>query len=198
MTRKLKPSRTTDCGEEIKLTMSIGDLQLFTEAPFGNPGTNRFSVQLGVAASINPGEPVVVKGLGASGTSVATMATNKPLVGTDWIVGVSQSFSTDTVTANGTVDVYDIYAEGVTFLANPNSAAAWDTQAEYDALVGSRVLLDKTSGAYTVLATDAWTISAKNGVFVEPLDITKHPGKVRISFNKNNNPRAQLLVNQAL
>lgn len=174
--------------------MSIGDFVAFSEGPFGSPGSTRFSVQLGAAASINPGEPVVVKGLGASGTSVAAMATNLPLVGTTWMAGISQSFSTDTVTANGTVDVYDIFSESMSFLANPKVAATWNTQAKYDALVGSRIVIDLTTGAYTVLATDAFNASAKNGLIVLPLDVLKHPGKVRVAFNRNLDFKSQNLL----
>ncbi len=60
------------------------------------------------------------------------------------------------------------------------SAAAWDTQAEYDALVGKRLLIDLTSGAYTLLATD----SANNGLIVMPLNIAKYPGKVAVAFRQ--------------
>jgi hypothetical protein len=52
------------------------------------------------------------------------------------------------------------------------------TQSEYDALVGKRVLIDLTTGSYTILATD----SANNGCVVQPLDISKQPGKVAFSF----------------
>ena len=67
---------------------------------------------------------------------------------------------------------------GVTYLIAPKVAATWDTQAEYDALVGARVLLDLTAGAYTILAADG----ATNGCVVEPLDISKYPGKVAFSI----------------
>jgi hypothetical protein len=52
------------------------------------------------------------------------------------------------------------------------------TQAEYDALVGSRVLFDLTSSTYTITATD----NAAYGLVVEPLDIKKFPNKVRFSI----------------
>ena len=57
------------------------------------------------------------------------------------------------------------------------------TQAEYDALVGARVLLDLTSGTYTILATD----SANNGCVVEPLDISRFPNKVAFSIRAGAN-----------
>jgi hypothetical protein len=71
---------------------------------------------------------------------------------------------------------------GMTFLADPYTAASWDTQAKYDALVGSRIKLNyaATTGKITALATDF----TYNGCVVEPLNIVKHPGKVRISFRQ--------------
>ena len=160
--------------------MALGDLQVFTEGPFGSPGTRRYTVQLGAAASINAGEPVA-KALGAaSGSVVAAMATNKPVAGTDYIAGVAQSTSTDTTTASGVVDVIDIFGNDMTFLISPKVAATFNTQAKYDALVGYRILLDLTAGVYTALAAD----SANNGCVIQPLDVTKYPGKVRVSFRR--------------
>lgn len=57
------------------------------------------------------------------------------------------------------------------------------TQAEYDALVGARVLIDLTAGSYTLLASD----SANNGCVVEPLDISLFPGKVAFSIRAGAN-----------
>ena len=71
---------------------------------------------------------------------------------------------------------------GLTFICAPTVAATWDTQAEYDALVGDRVLLNiTTAGVWTVLAAD----SANNGLVVEPLDVTLHPGMVRFSVRQS-------------
>ncbi len=159
--------------------MSTGDIQFFTDGPFGNPGTRRYAVGTTAAgASINPGEPIL-KAL--AGTNVSALATNKPVVATDFLAGISESFSTETATAAGVVDVYNnIFGENVSFLIAPNVAATWNTQTKYDQLVGARVLLDKTAGAYTILATDG----ATSGCVIEPLDILKHPGLVRFSFRR--------------
>jgi hypothetical protein len=133
-----------------------------------------YDVAAGAAASINPGEPVAVT-LGAS--TVSAMATNKPVVGTDYLKGISSSTSTDTVAAAGKVRVIRL-EPGQTWLIKPKVAATFDTQAEYDALVGDRVLIDLTGGSYTILAADGATY----GCVIEPLDIAEHPGKVAISF----------------
>lgn len=133
-----------------------------------------FDVAAGAAASINPGEPVA-KALGAA--VVSAMATNKPVVATDYLAGISSSTSTDTVAAAGKVNVIRL-EPGQTWLIKPKVAASFDTQSEYDALIGDRVLIDLTSGSYTLLAADGATY----GCVIEPLDIAEHPGKVAISF----------------
>lgn len=133
-----------------------------------------YDVAAGAAASINPGEPVAAT-LGTA--AVAAMATNKPVVGTDYLKGISSSTSTDTVAAAGKVSVIRL-EQGQTWLIKPKVAATWDTQTEYDALIGKRVLIDLTGGSYTLLATDGATY----GCVIEPLDIAEHPNKVAISF----------------
>lgn len=154
--------------------MALGDIQVFSEGSFGYPGDDVYVVNSGSAASIKAGEPVS-KALGAP--NVTAMATNKPVVGTDYLAGIASSTSTDTASANGTVAVMKMSTQ-ISYLISPNSTAAWDTQAEYDALVGDRVLIDLTTGSYTILATDG----ANNGCVIMPLDISKYPGKVRFAF----------------
>ena len=154
--------------------MSLGNVTLLDQGAFGAIGTRKFTVASGTTASINAGEPVA-KALG--GATVSAMSTNKPVVGTDFLAGISQSTSTETASAAGSVQVYPI-VPGVVYLCAPLTAASWDTQAEYDALVGDRVLFDLTSGVYTITATDG----ANNGLVVEPLDIAKYPGKVAFSI----------------
>ncbi len=153
----------------------LGDIQIYDEASFGYPG----DVEYAVAASatlIYPGEPVN-KELGAAAVDPA--ATNTPVVATDFWAGIAASTSTNTASAAGTVKVMKL-VPGVTYLIAPKVAATWDTQAEYDALVGDRVLLDLTTGTYTILAADGSTY----GCVVEPLNIAKYPGKVRFSIRQ--------------
>lgn len=150
-----------------------GDITILREGQFGGKGSKRYAVAAS-ATLIYPGEPVA-KALGAA--VVTPAATNTPVVSTDFYAGIATSTSTNTASAAGTVDVMPLSADTV-FLIAPKVAATWDTQAEYDALVGDRVLLDLTSSTYTILATDG----ATNGCVIEPLDITKYPGKVAFSF----------------
>ena len=164
----------------------LGDIQVYTDGAFGQTGDDMIlPVAAGtVAAKIKAGEPVYAA-LGGSGRAATALATNLPSSAAlaNTITGIATTTSTDTVAAAGTVRVKKIMP-GDTFLISPNSAAAWDTQAEYDALVGHRVLLDLTGTAaagtatYTILASD----SAAYGCVIEPLDISKYPAKVRFSI----------------
>lgn len=153
--------------------MALGDITLFKEQAHGVSGSQTFAVAAS-ATLIYAGEPVT-KALGAA--VVTPMATNKPVVATDFLAGIATSTSTNTASAAGTVTVARLQP-GQVWLMRPNSAAAFDTQAEYDALVGDRVLIDLTAGDYTILATDG----ATSGCVIEPLDISKHPGMVAFSF----------------
>lgn len=142
------------------------------------PGARVHNVASGTTASINAGE-LVLKTLGSAYVTAWTASNSaKPVVGTDYLAGLSATASNETATAAGTVTVYPIVA-GVVYLANPNNSLLWDTQSEYDALVGSRVLLNTTSaGVQTILASD----SSTSGLVIEPLDIAKYPGKVAFSL----------------
>jgi hypothetical protein len=164
----------------------LGDIQIYDEGAFGYPGDVEFAVAAGTTANkINAGEPVA-KALG--GYVVTAMATNKPVVAADYLAGIAASTSTDTVAAAGTVKVTKI-VPGMSFLISPNDTTAFDTQSEYDALVGDRVLMDLTGTAaaktatYTLLATDGATY----GCVILPLDIAKFPGKVRFAFRNGCN-----------
>lgn len=122
------------------------------------------------ATTINPGEPVA-RALGA--VTVTALATAKPVVGTDYMVGIAVTRSTQTASVAGSVQVMPL-VPGATYIASPLTAANWDTQAEYDALVGKRVLFDLTSGNYTIGHTDG----ATNGLVVAALNIAQYPRKV--------------------
>lgn len=128
----------------------------------------------GTISRIKPGEPLT-KLAGAAGVIAA--ANNAPTT-TLRIVGISTSTSTETASVAGTVDAIPA-TNGQIFLIKPKVAATWDTQAKYNALCGARVLIDNTSGTYTLLASDG----ASNGCIVEYLDLTRYPGYVAISFS---------------
>lgn len=174
--------------------MALGDVTIFDDA-VAHPGAKRYAVhKSGVAATINAGELVLKTLVTTSGANFVTKWTvgnaAKPAVGTDFIAGLAMSTSTDTATLNGVVDVMP-NIPGMTYLIVPNDTTAWDTQAEYDALVGARVLLNTTAaGVQTILATDYGgntTNGLGSGLVVEPLDISKYPGKVRFSIKQRLN-----------
>ncbi len=147
------------------------DIRQLQPAQFGEIGSKKYQVQA-AATVIYPGEPVVF------GVQYVTqMATNKPVVGTDYLVGIAESISTQTASADGIVYVKPIVS-GCIYGAVPKVAATWDTQAEYDALVGKKVLLDLTSGTFTALAAD----SVNNGLIVENLNIKETPSTVAFKF----------------
>lgn len=152
--------------------MARNDITAATPQRFGV--VRRHQVASGSAASIKAGEPVL-KTLGSRYVAIAT--TNMPTVGTDYFVGVAASDSTDTASAAGYVDVIEIDSRDEWFIA-PKVAATFDTQSEYDALVGDRVLLDLTGGSWTILAADGATY----GCVIRDNNVVVNPGKVKFAF----------------
>jgi hypothetical protein len=144
-----------------------------SEGQFGSVSTDVYAVAAG-ATVINPGEPVAAT-LGSN--SVTIMATNKPVVGTDYLAGIAVSTSTQTASVAGSVTVRAI-VPGQTFLIAPK--VAYSNQAAYDALVRKRVLIDLTTGKYTLLAVDG----ATSGCVIMPADISKTGGKAVIAFRQ--------------
>lgn len=173
--------------------MSTNDITFLEEAQFGEIGTQRYVVSSGSGSgsgssytpAFRSGEPVS-KALGSGGTGVTALGafssgtSAKPVVGTDYLAGIAAGAqggtSSETSALNGFVDVVPLVAN-VVYLGNPDVAATWDTQSEYNALVGARVLIKMSTAVppvFTILASD----SANNGLVVEYIDITKYPGKV--------------------
>ncbi len=166
--------------------MAQGDIILReNQSTTGGRGSRLYNVAAGTP--IYAGEPVQ---MALGGASVFPAITNTPVVATDFYVGIAQTNSTNTASAAGTVSVIPVTAND-TWLANPDVLATWDTQAEYDALVGDRVLLKNsvtvtatpTSGTYTILASD----SSTSGCVIQTLDIFKQPGKVAFAFRNGVN-----------
>lgn len=161
--------------------MALGDIvPLASELISALPSRQHQVTSGGTPPAINAGEPVS-KTLGNQ--FVITNATSAQVVGTNFLAGVSTTTSTETASAAGTVDVTPI-DEKIIWAITPGVAATWGltqgalVQATYNALVGSRVLIQKVSGVYTILATD----STNNGCVVENLNINTTLGKVAFSF----------------
>ncbi len=167
--------------------MALGDFTILESASAqGGRGGRLYNVASGTP--IYAGEPVQIRAVGA--VVVEPSLTSTPIVSASagvegLFVGIAVTSSTNTASAAGTVLVMPVNSN-ITYLGNPASPTSWDTQAEYDALVGKRVLLQNsvsitatpTSGTYTILASD----SAANGVVVQAMNILEHPAKVAIAF----------------
>ncbi len=147
-------------------------------------GTGARLHNVAAGTAILAGEPVWQVALG--NPTVQPAPTSFPDASAHLMVGIAATNSTNTATAAGVVNVVDVNPSLI-YLIAPNDTTAWDTQAEYDALVGDRVVINNSatitatpsnSGSYTLLASD----SANNGCVVQPLDIAKYPGKVAIAF----------------
>ena len=123
--------------------MSAGDI-LIVEPK--NLSSRTFQVASGAAASIKAGEPVVVT---AGTATVALAADATPVVGTDYLLGIAKSVSTDTAAAAGTVEVY-VLKGGEILSIKAKSAAAADTLSEIRALANDHLLFDLTSSAWTL------------------------------------------------
>lgn len=162
--------------------MALGDLTPVAN-PYisASPSRQHQVVSGGTPPAILSGEPVS-KTLGNQ--YVITNPSSGQVVGTNSLAGVATTTSTETASANGTVDVTPI-DETTIWLISPTVAATWGltqgalVQTTYNALVGARVLIQKSGGIYTILASD----SANNGCVVENLNINAGPqGKVAFSF----------------
>lgn len=112
----------------------------------------------GAAASIARGTPTKQGSAGA----VAIMADGNGTT-SERFTGIAKSVSTDTVAAAGRVDLWFPFP-GIIYSGKPKVSGAADTQAEIDALVGTRTVFDLTSSDWTVDA--AASDSATNGVVI--------------------------------
>lgn len=159
--------------------MSIGDITVLEQSSMTGRGARLFNVAAG-ATTINPGEPVM---FGSGGmVTVQVAGNNFPVVSSDYFVGIAATTSTQTTGTAGVVGVYPTDAL-ITWLIKPKVAASWTGQSTYDALVGKPVLIDKTSGVFTVLAT--LTNQSSNGAVVQAININEHPGQVAIAFKNS-------------
>lgn len=160
--------------------MATSDVSLYRAgSATGSVGSIRHQVaSQATPPLINAGE-LVNKTLGNQ--YVITCPTNGQAVATNFMAGISTSASTETASLDGYVDVMPI-TTGTIWLIAPTTAATWNTQAKYNALVGARVLIAKSTsgntGIYTIGASD----SSTNGCVVENLNIFDYPGLVAFSF----------------
>lgn len=164
--------------------MTLGDITLYND-PASSAGASRpYQVVLGGSPpAINAGEPVS-KVLGSQ--YVIIMPNAKPVVADANTVGISATTSSETSSADGSVQVIPIDPLKI-WVISPQTAATYGVgstpnQTTYNTLVGARVVLQATTGTWKILATD----SSGNGLVIEGLDVTKVLGKVAFSFRAAN------------
>lgn len=161
--------------------MALGDITPYSEAGSSALPSRPQQVKAGgTPPAINAGEPV---GKTLGNQYVITLGNAKPVIATDFMGGISATTSSETASADGSVQVIPINTPGQTWLISPNVAATYGVgatpnQTTYNALVGARVLIQVTSGVFTLTASD----SSTSGCVVENLDVTKYPGKVCFSI----------------
>lgn len=114
----------------------------------GGGPVRTYRVEAGAAASITPGKPVKVGGTGNN--YVVLLATGDPEIGTDQMVGVAVSTSTDTASADGTVDVQMVIPNKTVLRSDVTTPANIDTDAELLAVLNDHVTYDLTSTTFTV------------------------------------------------
>lgn len=141
--------------------MAANDVTFKDKATAQNMPTRTFQTAANSTA-ILPGEPVMLTTIGSS-QYAAALTDAKPVIGTDYFIGIAQSASTHTASADGTVVVY-VPVPGIVYRAKAKSAAAADTQTEIDALNNKRVVFDLTSSSYTV--DTAAADGATNGIMI--------------------------------
>ena len=147
------------------------DVRILQAAQFGEIGSKKYQVQAN-ATQIYPGEPVLFN----SATQYVTqMGTNKPVVGTDYLVGIAETASNETASADGIVYVRPIVS-GAIYGITPKVAIT--SQTTYDGYVGKTVLMDLTTGTFTGLVAN----SVNNGLIVENLNIKETPSTLAFKF----------------
>jgi len=127
--------------------MATNNVRIVDPAGFNAIPTRVYQTEANTTA-INPGEPVMLKTIGTS-VYAAALTDAKPIIGTDYFIGIAAKTSTHTASADGEVEVF-LPLPGFTYRAKAKSSAAVDTEAEIKALANKRVVFDLTSGIYTV------------------------------------------------
>lgn len=146
--------------------MALADIKIVDTGGLSAVPTVRWNVEA-AATQIYAGDATII---GASQKYVIVAADGDPVVGTEVFAGIAASTSTQTASADGYVELY-MPIPGVVYAAKAKSAAAANTQAEIDALIGKRVVLDLTAGVYTV--DTAAADGATNAIYIVGGDYTQ-------------------------
>lgn len=104
-------------------------------------------------AVYEPGEPLK---MGTIPYAIA-LATGDPEIGTDEFLGITRKQSTDTSTADGTVEYKSVLAGATQIRGKATTTTNVNTQAKIDALTGNWIAIDVT-GAGTNGSTGVFTL----------------------------------------
>ena len=126
--------------------MSANDIRISTVGN-GSVVTRTYRVASGAIGSIDVGEPVKIGGTGNN--FVVLLATGDPEIGTDRMVGIAASISTDTVADNGFVDVL-IPNESTVMTATATTPGNINTDAELLGVLNDSVTIDLTGAVFTI------------------------------------------------
>lgn len=131
----------------------------------GNSSTTTlpFAVQAS-ATDIQPGKAVKI-----TGNYAVLIADAHPLIGTDVVIGVTASQSTQTASLDGTIQVL-MPIPGVIYKAKAKDTTLISTQAELTALLNKQVVFDVTNGIFTI--DTAVSEISTNGLRIVGGDIT--------------------------
>lgn len=147
--------------------MAAGDITLRTTNP--NPLVVSRQVASGAVGTINQGEPTKTGAQIASTGYYAAIMVDGNGTSSQEFTGVAKNVSTDTVAADGSVDIF-IPTPGIIYAAKALLASAVDTLVEVNQLVGKRVVFDLTAGSWTV--DTAAATATTNNVIVTGGDYT--------------------------
>jgi len=159
--------------------MAKGDVKI-VDSVYSSVPTRTYKVDdrttSGASATIKPGEPVK-----KSGNFVIALATGDPEIGTDLVVGIAKSESTETSSADGTIEVYRPLP-GIVYRTAVTTPANIDTAAELLGILNDSVTYDLTTGTYTV-DEDEGDDPDVHGLII--IDGNTSEGTVDYIFNQN-------------
>lgn len=141
--------------------MALGDVSIISQGGQMLPSSMVWPVAA-AATTIYAGEPAKLVSTYAVPSADAEPATTTPT-----FLGIAASTSNQTSAVAGTVNIY-VPCPGIVYGCKAKSAAAIDTAAELQALIGVPVLFDLTSTTYTV---DTASTASTDGLVIVGGDI---------------------------
>ena len=131
--------------------MSAGDLRVISAGGLNAAPMRRFVMPRGKGA-IAVGEPVWIDFTPTGVVPYPVLLRDEDPIRTTYWLGVAAGASTQTATADGSVDIY-LHQPGFIYRGTATTASTADTQTEIDQWQGYHVALDLISGKFTVKLT---------------------------------------------